>query len=565
TFLKLLNDDSPRVRFFTAIRLGKLGRKEAVPALLEMLRANNNQDRYLRHAGVMGLIGCADVSTLAALAKDDSPGVRMAAVLALRRKAGAEVAAFLDDINPQIVLEAARAISDLPISAALPPLAAKVGQASRLSQQFESARKLVDASNASAARKPSGSGETPDLLSSLLRRVINANFRLGAETNAALLAAFAASSSAPEPLRVEALNALGDWARPSGRDRITGLWRPLAPRDGQIAARALQPRLTELSSSPANTVKLAAIRVGAKLGVKAGGASAFGLLADTKQSSAVRLEALKSLDTLKDAKLADAVKLALSDTDESLRKEATRLQTHLRPKDATAQWRQTLAKGSSGEKQAALRALGAVPGTAADEILSSWMDKLLAKEVPAELQLDLLVAAAQCSAPGVKDKVTKFEHTRDPKDDLRQWRECLAGGDAAEGKKIFAEKQETQCVRCHKAGGEGGDVGPDLTHIAAQKDRAYLMESVLFPNKQIAAGFESVLVSMKNGMDYAGIVKNETDTVLELNSPEDGLLKLNKADIKARERTLSPMPEEMRQVLTKDDIRNLVEFLSGLK
>jgi quinoprotein glucose dehydrogenase len=175
------------------------------------------------------------------------------------------------------------------------------------------------------------------------------------------------------------------------------------------------------------------------------------------------------------------------------------------------------------------------------------------------------VAAGQRAAPVVKEKVTKFERARDPKDDLRQWRECLAGGDAAEGKKIFAEKQETQCVRCHKINGEGGDVGPDLSHIAAQKDRAYLMESVLFPNKQIAAGFESVIVSMKNGTAYAGIVKSDTDTVLELNSPEDGLIKLNKSDVKARERTLSPMPEEMRQVLTKDDIRNLVEFLSGLK
>ncbi len=91
------------------------------------------------------------------------------------------------------------------------------------------------------------------------------------------------------------------------------------------------------------------------------------------------------------------------------------------------------------------------------------------------------------------------------------------------------------------------------------------MEAILFPNKHIAQGYESLIVEMKNGTTYAGIAKSETDTVLELNSPEDGLLKLNKADIKARERSLSPMPEELRQVLTKDDIRNLVEFLSGLK
>jgi len=60
-------------------------------------------------------------------------------------------------------------------------------------------------------------------------------------------------------------------------------------------------------------------------------------------------------------------------------------------------------------------------------------------------------------------------------------------------------------------------------------------------------------------------VKSETENVLELNSPEDGLVKINKADIKTRDRGLSAMPEELRQILTKQDLRNLVEFLSTSK
>jgi hypothetical protein len=40
---------------------------------------------------------------------------------------------------------------------------------------------------------------------------------------------------------------------------------------------------------------------------------------------------------------------------------------------------------------------------------------------------------------------------------------------------------------------------------------------------------------------------------------------LKKADIQSRERGLSAMPEEFRQVLTKQELRNLVEFLSGLE
>ena len=46
--VKLLSDSEPRPRFFAAISLSKLGRKECVPAVLEMLRANNDKDQIGR-------------------------------------------------------------------------------------------------------------------------------------------------------------------------------------------------------------------------------------------------------------------------------------------------------------------------------------------------------------------------------------------------------------------------------------------------------------------------------------------------------------------------------------
>jgi quinoprotein glucose dehydrogenase len=198
-------------------------------------------------------------------------------------------------------------------------------------------------------------------------------------------------------------------------------------------------------------------------------------------------------------------------------------------------------------------------------MFSQWLDKLLARQVPAELQLDLLEAAAKRESREVKSKLDRFERSRQADDDLRAWRECLQGGNAEEGKKIFLERAEVSCVRCHKAGGDGGEAGPDLGKIGATQTREYLLESIVYPNKHIATGFESLLVTMNNGAIYGGLLKGESDTELELNSPEDGLLKLKKADLKERKGGLSGMPEELRQVLTKQDLRNLVEFLSSLK
>jgi quinoprotein glucose dehydrogenase len=248
-----------------------------------------------------------------------------------------------------------------------------------------------------------------------------------------------------------------------------------------------------------------------------------------------------------------------------LRKEATRIQAHLQPDDALVQLRTTLETGSISEQQNAFATLGGLTNAEVDAVLSQWLDKLLSKDVKPELHLDLLEAAAKRESPGIKARAGKFETSRPASDDLRSYRECLVGGDAEEGRKVFLEKVEASCVRCHKLNGEGGEVGPELTGIGSRKDRQYLLESLVFPNKHIAEGFESVVVALKNETAYAGQLKSETPQVLEINSPEDGLIQIKKADIKARERGLSSMPEELRQVLTKQDLRNLVEFLAQLK
>src|SRR5436190_3234812 len=49
---RLLQDPEPRVRFHAAIALGRIADPCATVGVLEMLRANNDEDPYLRHAGV---------------------------------------------------------------------------------------------------------------------------------------------------------------------------------------------------------------------------------------------------------------------------------------------------------------------------------------------------------------------------------------------------------------------------------------------------------------------------------------------------------------------------------
>jgi len=552
--IKMLADGSPRPRFFAAMALGKIGGPETIESLSELLRSNADKDVYLRHAGVMGLLGAIrsaapakQVELLGSVAKDASPSVRMGALLAMRRLQQPEIAGFLDDSEPRLVVEAARAINDASIDSAMPQLATLISQAPRF------------------AAWPTGTPEQPGPRDALFRRTINANFRLGTSASATALSEFAANPKLPESFRTEALALLGEWATPSGRDRITGLWRPLPSRDPMLAARAAQPVVSVLLRSGSNPIKIAAARTAALLGIKAVSPELFALATNDTQSASVRIESLKALAALKDRQTSDAVKIALASNNESLRNEATKIQAQLKPKDATAQMRVILEKGSFTEKQNAFTTLASMQGPAPDEILSQWMDKLIAGQVAPELRLDLLDAAGKRSSSALKDKIRKYEESRDPKDDLRAFRECLTGGNAKDGRTIFMEKAEVSCVRCHKVGDEGGEVGPNLAGLGTRQSREYILESITFPNKQIAKGFETLLVSMKDGTTYAGILKSENDTILEINSPEDGILKLRKADIEKRDRGLSSMPEELRQVLTKQEVRNLVEFLATAK
>jgi putative heme-binding domain-containing protein len=73
-----------------------------------------------------------------------------------------------------------------------------------------------------------------------------------------------------------------------------------------------------------------------------------------------------------------------------------------------------------------------------------------------------------------------------------------------------------------------------------------------------------VLLTLKNGQEHAGVVKKETEEQLVIASVEEGMLTLAKSSITERRPSLSAMPESLSQQLSKRELRDLVEFLSGL-
>jgi quinoprotein glucose dehydrogenase len=532
TFITLLKDPAPRVRFFAAQGLARVGDKNDVPAVLEMLRDNADKDGYLRHAGVMALVGSGAKDVWIKAADDPSSAVRMGVLLAMRRTEDPDAARFLNDADPRIVVEAARAINDAPIDAAMPQLAALASRAG--------------------------------LSDPLGFRVLNANFRLGGKENAEAVEAFAVRTDVSETLRIEAIHELADWTKPSGRDRVMGVWRPSAPRPAERAADAFRPVLTAVLNGP-DKVHEAAVETATALGIKEVGPLLAGEAADVQRPVPARVQALAALAALKDGRLEAAVKAALHDGEPRMRTEGRRILAHVNPTEALPFLAKAVDSGEIVERQGAYAVLADLNAPGVDDILSKQMDKLLEKQQPPEVALDLLEAAGKRSAKEVKERLARYEAARPKNDPLADYRESEYGGDAENGRKIFFYKSETTCLRCHKVNGEGGEVGPEMKGIGTRQNRDYLLESIVDPNKQIAKGYESVLLILKNGQTRTGILKSEDAQELRLMTAEGKLLTVAKTDVDERHPAKSAMPEDIIKKLSKPELRDLVEFLAGLK
>ena len=532
-----LGHTSARVKFFAAQALGKLKVAAATPVLLTELRANDNKDLYLRHALVMGLVGCATPAELAATAKDDSAAVRLAAVLALRRVHDAGVAAFLADTDRAIVREAAEAINDAPVVAAYPALAAFV-------------QKPVD--------------DEPIML-----RALNATFRLGGDAQAAALVDFAARDGNPT-LRAEALALLALWHQPPARDRIVGIYRPLAEktRPTEAVAAALQPKLAGLiAAHTPDKIQVAAIAAITGLKLRVALPTLHAAVGDNAQSTTVRVAALKALDGFNDAQLPATVAVAGRSDSPELRLAALPISTRLSSAGAVKFLTELLDRGTAKEKQAAYKALGAVKDPAADDLLVAHLRKFAAGQVLPAAQLELLEAAALRSDPRVKQFLADRDAAlaRDP-DPLAPFRICLEGGNAREGRNTFQYNPVMQCVRCHRYNDEpGGEAGPNLAGIGQRRDREYILESIIKPSAKLAPGFEIVTVTRKNGQSVVGTLAHRDAAGVQVKVGENDLTTIATADIKSVESAPSAMPELAAAVLSKSEIRDLVATVASLK
>ena len=137
------------------------------------------------------------------------------------------------------------------------------------------------------------------------------------------------------------------------------------------------------------------------------------------------------------------------------------------------------------------------------------------------------------------------------------------GRDFEKGKQAYAD---AQCAKCHRFSDYGGAVGPELTAVASRFDRRALLESIIEPSKVISEQYQNEEFNTLDGKVVIGRVVDENRTTISVqpDSLDPKRIEIKKSDIDTRKAAkLSPMPAHLVDVLSSDDILDLIAYMES--
>lgn len=447
--LPLLQDPSPRVAFFAAQTLGKFRRSEAVPALIDLLRRNDNRDPVLRHGAVLALSRLDSASALAPAFQDPSAAVRLGTVMVYRLWRDPSIAEYLKDPDSIVVRTAAAAINDESISESLPALAALLLEAP-----------LDDPA--------------------LVLRCLNAHYRLGEDSNAATLAQFAAFPYVPPTLQAHALHLLGKWPEPPDRDYVTGEVQNLPARNPSPALAALADFLSQLSGNAPEAVQVATIQAVADLKMPGIGHALWDVVYQNANAVSARIAALQALEQIDDLRLEVAAQTAGKSRYPELRLAALPILARRPPGVSLPTITKLLEHGTVIERREALAILAEMDDPRADDLLSQALDDVESVRRYPESELELFAAVEKRANPELKARLLHLQSSwRQSSDAIASYRSTLLGGDISRGSRLFYRDSTLGCNACHRSDTSGPHAGLSLAQFSGTSSPEAILTALI--------------------------------------------------------------------------------------
>ena len=522
SILPLINDDNIRVRYYALMNLGKLRYKKALPKVLEMVGNLNKTYPILRQ----GISYYLSNLTKLDLAKHSSLEIRLNAVLALRKLRDPNIVKFLSETDPKILNEVIGAIYDKDIKEALPTLAEFL--------------------NNNNIQKVSPFNQI---------RVLNANFKIGSDKHVENVLNFALSNTLDDAVHLEALNLLLNWQKASLLDRV--LWTPIHRSEFKLtsAKKSIFKAISTFSKS-SDKNKTLCQKIIYLYSPELSISQMEEKVKDEKLNQEIRLDLLHKLLSKKEYESKEILIELIKTKDREIHSLALSQLSQQSPKSAS-----TILLGFYKQKSYENKGflLDLMKDLHTPEIGELLIDQIQNSKNPSFE----LIEAVKASKNQILINLYKSFLNEQKDKLLAPYVHTLKGGSIRNGKIVF-NNSAAQCIRCHKIGKIGGVTGPDLSKIGKLKNKTYLLESLVNPNAKIAAGFGTVIITLKDQSVKAGVLHKENDKTVDLKDLEGKIITIRKSDIKEQTKPISGMPP-MTALLSSKELRDLIAYLGSLK
>ena len=341
--------------------------------------------------------------------------------------------------------------------------------------------------------------------------------------------------------------------------------RPLVADDavGRWAA-AFASEAFAATGSPAKVLMLAA-RLAGRLGLAARGADMARLLADRGMAAEVRttlLTAVITLDTgtgvpaaaavLGDAAeplpIREAAAAALGDVDEPAAREPLVAVIASAPAALQRSIALALAK-TRGGGESLLAAVAA--GKASPRLLrdSQVADAVKQSHASAAVErIEALTAGLPDADAEIQQRISRVHAAY-----------VKASGSRDRGAEIF----RTACAACHRHGGVGGLVGPQLDGVG-QRGAERLLEAILDPHRNVDEAFRMTTVVTADGRSVSGLKLREEGGDLVLADAAGREIRIPTPEIEETAvGRLSPMPSNVVEQVGEENLPHLLAYLLG--
>jgi putative heme-binding domain-containing protein len=136
----------------------------------------------------------------------------------------------------------------------------------------------------------------------------------------------------------------------------------------------------------------------------------------------------------------------------------------------------------------------------------------------------------------------------------------LEGGDPDRGKTVFFS-EAARCATCHQVAGQGGMIGPDLTH-PRQRDIRSIYRAIAAPSDEIHPEFVPYTIATSGGQVAVGVVRAEGSDAIKVLDTDGKVTLLKRSEIQLFQPSgTSIMPVGLAGALGEQGMRDLLAYL----